>query len=179
MIKSLNMPGNNREKFAMYVRNFVFGVEDSLVSTVGLLSGIASAGVERGTILLTGVILIFVEALSMAVGSYLSEYSAEEYMKHKEASFQHSFIGGVIMFFSYFFAGFIPLFPYVLAPRPMAFALSIIASLLALFALGVVSAKTVKRPFLRSAFRMLLLGGVAIAVGVIVGGFMQVSGLAG
>ena len=171
------MEAEKQERFAMYVRNFVFGVEDSLVSTVGLLSGIASVGVERGTIVLTGVILIFVEALSMAVGSYLSEFSAEEYMKHTEMSFKHPFIGGIIMFFSYFFAGFIPLFPYVLAERPVAFTLSIIASLVALFLLGVASAKTVRRPFMRSAFRMLLLGGVAIAVGVIVGGFMKASGL--
>lgn len=163
----------------MYVRNFVFGVEDSLVSTVGLLSGIAAAGVGRGTILLTGVILIFVEALSMAVGSYLSEFSAEEYMRHTEMSFKHPLLGGVIMFFSYFLAGFVPLLPYALASRSFAFILSILGSLVALFALGVVSARAVRRPFLRSALRMLFLGGIAIAVGIIVGQFMQVAGLAG
>jgi VIT1/CCC1 family predicted Fe2+/Mn2+ transporter len=51
----------------IYLRNFIFGVEDSLVSTVGLLSGVAVAGVASRTILLTGVVLIFVEAFSMAV----------------------------------------------------------------------------------------------------------------
>ena len=41
------------EKYALYAKNFIFGVEDSLVSTVGLLSGIAIAGVPRGTIFLS------------------------------------------------------------------------------------------------------------------------------
>ena len=54
-----------------YYRNFVFGVEDSLVSTVGLLSGISIAGVTNKTIIMTGVILIFVEAVSMGAGSFL------------------------------------------------------------------------------------------------------------
>ena len=57
-------------------------MEDSLVSTVGLLSGVAVANVPMTTILLTGLILIFVEAISMAAGSFLSEYSAEGYASH-------------------------------------------------------------------------------------------------
>ena len=69
-----------RSVSASYIRNFVFGVEDSLVSTVGLLSGVAIAGVEQKYIFITGLILIFVEAFSMAVGSFLSEESAEKYI---------------------------------------------------------------------------------------------------
>ena len=61
----------------LYMRNLIFGAEDSLVSTVGLLSGIAIGGVPKSAIILTGIVLIFVEAFSMGVGSYLSEYSVE------------------------------------------------------------------------------------------------------
>ena len=57
-------------KTALYLRNFIFGVEDSLVSTVGLLSGVAVANVDQATIFLTGMVLIFVEAFSMGVGSF-------------------------------------------------------------------------------------------------------------
>ncbi|KKS05141.1 MAG: hypothetical protein UU58_C0001G0001, partial [Candidatus Nomurabacteria bacterium GW2011_GWA2_41_25] len=39
--------------FILYVRNFIFGAEDSLVSTVGLLSGIASAGIARKEIIIS------------------------------------------------------------------------------------------------------------------------------
>ena len=40
-----------------YLRSFIFGVEDSLVSTVGLLSGVAIANASRDTILLTGTVV--------------------------------------------------------------------------------------------------------------------------
>lgn len=87
-----------------YVRNFIFGVEDSLVSTVGLLSGIAIADVGRSTILLTGMVLIFVEAVSMAAGSFLSESSAENYASKHESPLRLSVPASAIMFFSYFLA---------------------------------------------------------------------------
>jgi hypothetical protein len=40
----------------LYVRNIVFGISDSLVSTVGLLSGIDVSGTSRQIIILTGIV---------------------------------------------------------------------------------------------------------------------------
>src|SRR3990167_10071302 len=97
---------------ALFLRNLVFGVEDGLVSTVGLLSGIAIAGAPRGTIFLTGGVLIFVEAFSMAAGSLLSEASVEE-MDGGVDDTRGSLAAGVVMFGSYFAAGLVPLFPYI------------------------------------------------------------------
>lgn len=151
------------------LRNLIFGVEDSLVSTVGLLAGIAVAGVSSQTILLTGVVLIFVEALSMGAGSFLSEYSAEEYVKQGRVPAGKSIGGAVVMFISYFISGFIPLFPYIVWRASSAFWISIALSLVALFILGVSQARLSKlRPAVNGA-RMLSIGGVAILVGVLVG----------
>ena len=153
----------------IYFRNFIFGVDDSLVSTVGLLSGIASAGVERETIFLTGIVLIFVEAFSMAAGSFLSEASAEEYSARTNISQSRSFSASIIMFGSYFVAGFIPLFPYVITEVPVAFPLSVALSIAALFLLGAWSGKLSKAGIVRGAFRMAIVGGIAIVLGVVVG----------
>ncbi len=150
-----------------YIRNFIFGVEDSLVSTVGLLSGIAAADVSTRTIALTGVVLIFVEAFSMGVGSYLSEHSVESFQA--QGSAKQSEKSGVVMLVSYLIAGFIPLFPYLVMGRQTAFWLSIVFSLIALFALGAVSAKILKTKMFLSGLRMFLLGGLAIGIGVLVG----------
>ncbi len=158
---------------SIYLRNFVFGVEDSLVSTAGLLSGIASAGVPKTTILLTGVILIFVEAFSMGVGSFLSERSIEAYLKQTKSLFAHSFAGGTIMFFSYFVSGFVPLLPYLILNVESAFWASILLSLAALFVLGFISAKVFKANVLQNGLRMLLIGGIAIGVGVFVGNLLK------
>jgi VIT1/CCC1 family predicted Fe2+/Mn2+ transporter len=167
-----NMASGKKEEFATYVRNFMFGVEDSLVSTVGLLSGVAAAGLSKNEVFLTGIVLIFVEAFSMAVGSYLSEESEEEYMKDKKSLSLHV---GLIMFFSYFAAGFIPLAPYLVFSVTAAFVISIFLSLLALFTLGLVSSRVLKdKHTYKHAIRMLIIGGLAIGVGIMVGKLVNV-----
>lgn len=163
----------SRQSFAMYMRNFIFGVEDSLVSTVGLLSGVAVANVPRGTIFLTGIVLIFVEAFSMAVGSLLSEHSAEEYIKRADVPIKNDFAVAAVMFFSYFVSGFIPLAPYVVFSSQNAFWFSILATLVSLFILGVISARIFKLNLLRSGVRMLVIGGIAVGVGIMVGMFVR------
>ncbi|MDO8515592.1 MAG: VIT1/CCC1 transporter family protein [bacterium] len=153
----------------MYLRNFVFGVEDSLVSTVGLLSGIAAAGMTKQAIFTTGMVLVFVEAFSMAVGSFLSEYSVEEYQKNKEVPYKKPLIGSLVMFFSYFCAGLIPIIPYVL---PMTFWLtrtSILLTLFSLLLLGIISGRFLNIHPVRQGIRMIIMGGAAILVGVIIG----------
>lgn len=153
---------------AIYLRNFIFGVEDSLVSTVGLLSGVAIAGTSRSTIILTGAVLIFVEAFSMAVGSLLSEHSTEEYIRQAEAPLKASLAGGAIMFVSYFVSGFVPIFPYIFLDPATAFWISISLSLFALFVLGMIGGRLSRVSAVRSGLKMLLIGGAAIGLGVLV-----------
>ena len=155
----------------LYLRNIVFGISDSLVSTVGLLAGIDVAGTSRQAIILTGIIYAFVEAFSMAVGSFLSEQSAEEYEAKGEAPETGPFTAGTVMFITFILASFIPIIPYVIFGLAVALWCSIGFSLLALFAVGMVSAKIVKVKMWRHALKMMLLGGAAIVIGVIVGKF--------
>lgn len=163
----------SKKRTEILVRNFVFGVEDSLVSTVGLLSGIAVGGVQRREIFLTGVVLIFVEAFSMGVGSFLSEETAEELVS-KQTKKLPAIIGAIIMFVSYFLAGMIPLFPYVAFNLDSAFALSNLFSLVSLFILGAVSAIIYKRSVLKLGAKMFVMGGFAILVGIIVGKLLAI-----
>lgn len=153
-----------------YLRNFVFGVEDSLVSTVGLLSGVAIAGMSAEDIFVTGLILIFVEAISMSAGSFLSETSAEEYEHKATTPSARSYRSSLIMFISYFLSGFIPLTPYLFMEGASAFLSSIGVSVLALFVLGATSAKLSGTNMRRSALRMAFIGGLAIGAGVLIGG---------
>ncbi len=163
------MAFSQRESRASFLRTFVFGVEDSLVSTVGLLSGIAIAGVPQKAILVSGVVLVSVEAFSMAVGSFLSEQSAEEFLEKKEVSPSNSIVNGLIMFVSYFFSGVVPLLPYALLPLGSAFWVSIVLSLVALFLLGIVRARISGLRQMKNAIRMAVIGGIAIAVGIAAG----------
>jgi len=151
------------------IRNFVFGVEDSLVSTAGLLSGIAAVSIPREHIILTGVVLVFVEAFSMGIGSFLSGHSAEDYERQAETPVVHQILPGLTMFFSYFISGFVPLAPYFFLEISQAFIVSIVLSLVALFFLGVVSAEVAHTKIWRNSLQMLLVGGLAIILGVIIG----------
>jgi len=67
--------------YVSYLRDFVFGTEDGLVSTLGALTGIAIGAGHHGMVLLTGLVVICVESISMAVGSYLSSRSRMESLK--------------------------------------------------------------------------------------------------
>jgi VIT1/CCC1 family predicted Fe2+/Mn2+ transporter len=163
-----------KQTFALYVRNFIFGVQDSLASTVGLLSGIAVAGVERNYILVAGIILIFVEAFSMGIGSLLSEHSAEEYLKRAQKINCPVIMAALIMFVSYFASGFIPLFPYLIWAPSIALGISIILSLITLFVLGIISANLFKVSVGHKVFEMLVIGGVAVIIGGLVGRWAEV-----
>ena len=168
---------NTRRASASYLRSFIFCVEDSLVSTVGLLSGVAIAAVPPKTILLTGIVLVFVEAFSMAVGEFLAEESSEEYLagpapRPGSGQARQPLIAGSIMFTSYLVSGFVPLAPYVVLPVASAFWVSIALSLAALFALGLIGARLAGTNLLKSGFRMLAIGGIAIVVGVVAGEFI-------
>jgi len=140
-----------------------------LVSTIGLLSGVAAAGTPLKTIILTGVILIFVEAFSMAVGSLLSDHSAEEYLKQGEVAIKKSLGASTVMFFSYFVTGFIPLAPYLIFSLDIAFIVSIVVSLIALFMLGMFNARESGLGMLSHGLEMLCIGGIAIVIGITIG----------
>lgn len=160
---------NNNKTHSLIIRNFTFGVEDSLVSTVGLLAGIAFAGVNTNTIVVTGAVLIFVEGFSMAVGSLLSEQSVEEYEEKREVSLSKPAVAAMVMFVSYVVSGFIPLTPYILAVGPNAVWWSIGLALLALFLLGVFNARLFRVRAWKDGLLTLVMGGLAIGVGILVG----------
>ncbi len=65
------------------IREFVFGIQDGLISTVGLLAGVQAATESSTVVVLTGITAMFSGAISMAAGSYLSS-SAEKEIFDKE-----------------------------------------------------------------------------------------------
>src|SRR5262244_2106770 len=60
------------------VREFVFGIQDGLMSTVGLLAGIQGATENNLVVIITGLTAMFAGAVSMATGSYLSSNAEKE-----------------------------------------------------------------------------------------------------
>ena len=157
---------------ALYLRSVIFGINDSLVSTVGFLAGISVAGVPRATIILTGIIYALVEAFPMAMGDFPPEEPAEEYVQKRSVSDPPPAVAGVLMFFSSALAAFIPLSPYLFIAGEAALIASACLSIAALFVVGILSAKFSRLPVVWRGVRMALLGGAAIVIGVVIGTLM-------
>ncbi len=66
-----------------FIREIVFGVEDGMISTLGVLVGIAIGTNSHFIIILSGFVIIIVESISMGVGSYLSAKSVREVAERK------------------------------------------------------------------------------------------------
>ncbi len=64
--------------FSRVIRDFVFGMEDGLVSNLGLVLGVYFGGAGHFAVVLAGLASMFAGAFSMAAGSYLSSKSQRE-----------------------------------------------------------------------------------------------------
>jgi predicted membrane protein (TIGR00267 family) len=74
---------HQEKKSTSTFREMVFGMEDGMVSTLGAITGIAAATQNHSMIILAGMVIISVESISMAVGSYLSSKSARNIEERK------------------------------------------------------------------------------------------------
>jgi VIT1/CCC1 family predicted Fe2+/Mn2+ transporter len=156
-----------------YLRSIIFGFQDALVSTTGVIVGVAIGTSDKHLVILAGVVTITVEALSMGVGQYMSEKSVHQLDrigKHTDSLY----VGGGLMFLSYFLGGLVPLTPIILLQLPLSSTLSIVFALLGLVVLGYIKAKIVKVSPFKSALEMLFLGGATTAIGLIVGHIFKV-----
>ncbi|MCI0533303.1 VIT1/CCC1 transporter family protein [bacterium] len=69
--------------FAHDMREVVFGMEDGMVSTLGTLTGIAVGSGDLFTVVLAGIVIVMVESISMAVGTYASSHSERSVEERK------------------------------------------------------------------------------------------------
>lgn len=65
------------------IREGIFGINDGLVATVGLVSGEALSGQPHAAILIAALSAVGAAIVSMAVGSYLATTSQNDFMRHQ------------------------------------------------------------------------------------------------
>tara|TARA_B100001105_G_scaffold254255_1_gene249623 strand:+ start:434 stop:931 length:498 start_codon:yes stop_codon:yes gene_type:complete len=160
------------KNYKEYLQSAMFGFNDALVSTTGVIVGIAAGTGDKDIVILAGVVTILVEALSMGSGQYLSLRSARQL--DKKESFKMPAISGIIMFISYFLAGLVPLLSVLIFPIEYSAYVAIAASLTCLLVLGYAKGKVVGASPLRSALEVFVIGGIATAIGLIAGNLLTV-----
>lgn len=154
-----------------YVRSSFFGIEDSLVSTTGLIAGVSAGTTNVNFVILAGLVAIAVEAISMAAGEFLSEETEHDLTKGSRGN---PIIGGLIMLVSYFLAGLIPLLPRIFFPPPYAEIASIGFAFVGLFILGLFKGRITGKNPLRAGIEVLTVGGLAAMIGIFVGRALHV-----
>ena len=164
---------------AIYLREIIFGFEDSFVSTLGMITGVAAGTMNSQIVLLSGTVLVVVEAISMGAGSYLSAKTEEEveathrHRRVKEAR-EHPMLAGGIMLVSYLVGGLFPLAPYLFLPTGQAMAVSIPLTIFLLFLLGAWKTRFTKRSWWKSGLEMVVICSVAVALGYVIGQALSV-----
>jgi VIT1/CCC1 family predicted Fe2+/Mn2+ transporter len=64
------------------IREVVFGAQDGVLTTLGIVSGLGGATTDRATILLTGFLSLLVGSISMGVGEYLGGKAEREVVQN-------------------------------------------------------------------------------------------------
>jgi VIT1/CCC1 family predicted Fe2+/Mn2+ transporter len=156
-----------------YLRSSIFGFQDALVSTTGVIMGISAGVNNKDFIILSALVTVSVEAMSMAAGQYLSEKSVHELpQNHHHDSL---IIGGLLMFFSYIIGGLIPIIPILFVPFQYFPVVSTVFAFIGLFALGFLKAKFFTGKVWRSAIESLVIGGLATLIGLFIGSIFKIS----
>ena len=154
----------NRE----YLRSVLFGIENSLISTVGLIAGL-SVGVDNNKVVVLGAsVAIVIEAVAMGVGEYLSDDAVQALDKIKRHP-DNALLSGFYMMLSGSLAGLIPLSPVLVFDYPSSLFASIVAALAALFFLGYIKGKVLRTSPFKGGAKILIVGGLATGVGVVAG----------
>jgi vacuolar iron transporter family protein len=172
--------GRNWNEHANTIRAGVFGVQDGIVSTFGLVMGVAGAQISAEAVVIAGIAGVVSGALSMGAGEYVSVQTQRELLMVGAAVADHEnvnpiraalantalFVGG----------GLVPLMPFLLTVGRPAVISSIVVSVLALFVTGAVLTRLTRRSPWRSGLRMLVIGGgsglLAFLVGTALGSIL-------
>jgi vacuolar iron transporter family protein len=156
-----------------YLRSLMFGLQDGIVSTTGVVLGISTGVSSKAFIVLAALVAVTVEATSMAAGQYSSEkavHQMDKTGKHKDSLI----LGAIIMFFAYLAGGMFSIVPTLLLNQPVAKYISIGSAFIGLFLIGYYKGKFVGLKPLRSAVELFIIGSIATIIGIIVGYYLKV-----
>lgn len=156
-----------------YLRSGLFGIQDGLVSTTGVVVGISTGIEDKAIIILAAFVAVTVEASSMAAG----QYSSEKAVHQRDKTGKHTdslIVGALIMFFGYILGGVVPIIPTLLFNQPEARIFAIIAAFFGLFVLGYIKGHLVEHKPFRSALELFVIGAIATTIGLVVGYIFKV-----
>ena len=168
-----SQPRRSGIEHANTIRAGVFGIQDGIVSTFGIIMGVAGVQISAEAVVVAGVAGVVSGALSMGAGEYVSvrtqrellavgaAIADQENVNPYRAAFANAglFVGG----------GLIPLLPFLLTAGRPAVVASTVVSALALFVTGAALTRLTRQSPWRSGMRMLVIGGGSGLLAYVIG----------
>ena len=156
-----------------YLRSLMFGLQDGIVSTTGVVVGISTGVSDKAIIVLAAFVAVTVEASSMAAGQYSSEKAVHQMDKSGKHT-DNLYIGALIMFLSYLIGGAFSIIPILVFDQPVARVIAIACAFVGLFIVGLLKGYLVDHRPLRSAIELFIIGSITTTIGIIVGYLLKV-----
>lgn len=75
-----NAPEEHQTGHGQYIKSFVYGGLDGIVTTFAVVAGVTGANLSASVVLILGVANLIADGISMAFGDYLSTKAENEYM---------------------------------------------------------------------------------------------------
>ena len=154
-----------------YIRDVVLSANDGIVTTFAVVAGSLGASLSPSVVVILGLANLFADGLSMSTGSYLGvkseiEYEQSEGRKIKLGS--RPLKNGLVSFFSFGIAGFIPLISFVFKFDNAVLVSSILVAV-SLFTVGIFRGMVSNKHIIRTAFENLFIGGASAVIAFYVG----------
>ena len=164
MRESLHVSPRGAGGFARhYIRDFVYGANDGIITTFAVVSGVAGGSLSHLAILVVGAANLAADGVSMGVGNLLA-IRADERAREAEGLPElerYPWKHGLATLLAFVFAGSVPLVPFLLPIAPaMRMTAATTATFATLFLLGAVRALITRDQWWRSGLETLGLGAV-------------------
>lgn len=152
------------------------GFEGGFAIGASIVVALSFSGLSRNVLLVTAIISIIVNGFNNASVKYSSEHYLDELDgREKKNAYRYYFIPAMIEFVSYFAISFISIIPLAfVTDTKLAIWMSVIITLVILYAAGYWRAYMLRMPTHRDALETTLLGGGIVLVGLLSGYIIHV-----
>jgi len=158
-----------------YLPELVYGATDGIITTFAVVAGVEGAQLSPVVVLILGVANLLADGVSMGASSFLSIRSktAVEKMEEKPVTEPFAFRHGLATFLAFVVAGAVPLLGVIFSVTPeYRFPVTVVLTLLTLFAVGAARVFITRGSWWKSGFEMMLVGALAAGIAYGVGAFL-------
>ena len=163
------------------VREILMGAQDNLTNVLAVMIGVSIGAGRSDLVALAGLSAAVAEAVSMGGVLYSSTRAGNNHERRAgvemvgEVGRLSPAQSGFTTFGAALLGGLLPLAPFALFPLRAAVVVSIVVSVIALFALGSWTGKVSGAVWWRDGIRLAVVAGIAAGAAAVVGTFVNVS----